>query len=101
MIAAANAIWSPASCCSTWVTDHFSQGVAASRLPGATPAFLNRIVDADVHSLTVHLAGTFTPTEEMRRDAQRAGALMGRLVERARCGAGERPGPLWPCPARP
>ncbi|MGW5262546.1 TetR/AcrR family transcriptional regulator [Microbispora sp. NPDC004025] len=49
----------------------------------ALTVFLGRIVDADVHSLTVHLAGTFTPTEEMRRDAQRAGALMDRLVERA------------------
>ncbi|KAB8182331.1 TetR family transcriptional regulator [Microbispora catharanthi] len=49
----------------------------------ALVVFLERIVDADVHSLTVHLAGTFTPTEEMGRDAQRAGEMMGRLVERA------------------
>ncbi len=49
----------------------------------ALVVFLERIVDADVHSLTVHLAGTFTPTEEMGRDARRAGEMMGRLVERA------------------
>ncbi|MEV7806063.1 TetR/AcrR family transcriptional regulator [Microbispora sp. NPDC088329] len=49
----------------------------------ALVVFLERIVDADVHSLTVHLAGTFTPTEEMGRDARRAAELMGRLVERA------------------
>src|SRR6185295_16892747 len=34
--------------------------------------FLQRVVDADVHSLTVHLAGTFTPTEEMHGDAVRS-----------------------------
>ncbi|MEV4540294.1 TetR/AcrR family transcriptional regulator [Micromonospora echinaurantiaca] len=45
--------------------------------------FLERVVDADVHSLTVHLAGTFTPTEEMGRDAQRANDLTVTLVERA------------------
>lgn len=49
----------------------------------ALTLFLGRIVDADVHSLTVHLAGTFTPTDEMRSDAQRAAVLMARLVERA------------------
>ncbi|MBP2705373.1 TetR/AcrR family transcriptional regulator [Microbispora sp. RL4-1S] len=45
--------------------------------------FLGRIVEADVHSLTVHLAGTFTSTPEMRQDAERAGALSASLVERA------------------
>ncbi|GIH67375.1 TetR/AcrR family transcriptional regulator [Microbispora siamensis] len=49
----------------------------------ALVVFLERIVDADVHSLTVHLAGTFTPTEEMGSDARRAAGLMDRLVERA------------------
>jgi AcrR family transcriptional regulator len=46
--------------------------------------FLRRVVDADVHSLTVHLAGTFAPTAEMHADAQRANALATGLVERAR-----------------
>src|SRR5258707_706780 len=32
--------------------------------------FLRGIVDADVHSLTVHLAGTFTSTPEMIADAR-------------------------------
>ncbi|WP_433536422.1 TetR/AcrR family transcriptional regulator [Micromonospora sp. CA-249363] len=49
----------------------------------AFAGFLSRVVDADVHSLTVHLAGTFTPTEEMGRDAVRAGELASTLVERA------------------
>jgi AcrR family transcriptional regulator len=46
--------------------------------------FLERVVLADVHSLTVHLAGTFTPTPEMDADAVRAGELAGELFERAR-----------------
>ncbi|HKT01210.1 MAG TPA: helix-turn-helix domain-containing protein [Rugosimonospora sp.] len=54
--------------------------------------FLQRVVDADVHSLTVHLAGTFTPTAGMRHDAQRAGVLTRDLVERARAGGRLRPG---------
>ncbi|WP_254896962.1 TetR/AcrR family transcriptional regulator [Amycolatopsis sp. Hca4] len=49
----------------------------------ALTKFLTRVVEADVHSLTVHLAGTFTPTPEMGRDAQRAGELTRKLVERA------------------
>ncbi|TYB37947.1 TetR/AcrR family transcriptional regulator [Micromonospora sp. AP08] len=50
----------------------------------AFAGFLARVVDADVHSLTVHLAGTFTPTEEMGRAAIRANELVEGLVERAR-----------------
>jgi AcrR family transcriptional regulator len=52
----------------------------------ALAGFLERVVVADVHSLTVHLAGTFTPTPEMRADAQRAGPLAAQLVERAHAG---------------
>ncbi|MEV6301853.1 helix-turn-helix domain-containing protein [Actinoplanes sp. NPDC051861] len=50
----------------------------------ALERFLTGVVEADVHSLTVHLAGTFTPTAEMRADAARANALAGALFERAR-----------------
>jgi AcrR family transcriptional regulator len=49
----------------------------------ALRGFLQAIVDADVHSLTVHLAGTFTPTAEMGRDAERANAMVERLFARA------------------
>src|ERR1700729_3565759 len=38
----------------------------------ALVGFLERVVDADVHSLTVHLAGTFTSTPEMTADAIRS-----------------------------
>ncbi|GIJ71132.1 TetR/AcrR family transcriptional regulator [Virgisporangium ochraceum] len=49
----------------------------------ALTTFLRAVVDADVHSLTVHLAGTFTSTPEMRADAQRSGVLVAELVRRA------------------
>jgi AcrR family transcriptional regulator len=49
----------------------------------AFETFLRGVVDADVHSLTVHLAGTFTPTEEMSADAVRAGELANALFHRA------------------
>jgi AcrR family transcriptional regulator len=45
--------------------------------------FLRRVVAADVHSLTVHLAGTFTPTAEMGEAANRANQLAAALVRRA------------------
>src|SRR3954447_19486610 len=47
-------------------------------------SFLRAVVDADVHSLTVHLAGTFTPTDEMEADAVRASELAEALFQRAR-----------------
>jgi AcrR family transcriptional regulator len=50
----------------------------------AFEAFLRGVVDADVHSLTVHLAGTFAPTPEMNDDAARANGLAIALFERAR-----------------
>ncbi|WP_346104950.1 TetR/AcrR family transcriptional regulator [Nonomuraea maheshkhaliensis] len=37
--------------------------------------YLRGIVEADSSSLTIKLAGTFTPTEELGRDAARASAL--------------------------
>jgi AcrR family transcriptional regulator len=46
--------------------------------------FMRRVVDADTHSLTLRLAGTFTPTEELYRDSQRAQELNVRLFERTR-----------------
>ena len=47
-------------------------------------AFLRRIVAADVHSLTVRLAGTFTPTAEMFADSVRSGELNEQLVARTK-----------------
>ncbi|WP_433600941.1 TetR/AcrR family transcriptional regulator [Nocardia sp. CA-135953] len=45
--------------------------------------FLERVVDADVHSLTVHLAGTFTPDESMLPDVTHSGEVTEELVRRA------------------
>ena len=56
----------------------------------AFAVFLRRIVEADVHSLTVRLAGTFIPTEEMFADAQRSGELNERLVARTKAYGGLR-----------
>ena len=56
----------------------------------AFATFLRRIVDADVHSLTVRLAGTFSPTEEMFDDARRSGELNERLVARTKASGGLR-----------
>jgi hypothetical protein len=57
----------------------------------AFATFLGRIVDADVHSLTVQLAGTFRPTEDMYADARRSGELNEELVARANASGGLRP----------
>jgi AcrR family transcriptional regulator len=74
-----------------------AEAAEAAVLAGEDPwtalaGFLERVVDADVHSLTVHLAGTFTPTEEMSADARRAGALTAELLEHARSGGRLRRG---------
>jgi AcrR family transcriptional regulator len=52
--------------------------------------FMGRVVDADTHSLTSRLAGTFTPTEELNRDAATAQQLNQRLFERARAAGAVR-----------
>ena len=48
----------------------------------AFAAFMRGVVEADTHSLTLRLAGTFTPTDDLYRDGERAHALTERLVER-------------------
>jgi AcrR family transcriptional regulator len=50
----------------------------------AFAGFMRRVVDADTHSLTSRLAGTFTPTEALGRDAATAQELNERLFERTR-----------------
>ncbi|WP_246576625.1 TetR/AcrR family transcriptional regulator [Actinospica durhamensis] len=45
--------------------------------------FLAGVVDADVHSLTVNLAGSFTPTPELHARATEATRLAGQLLDRA------------------
>ena len=53
--------------------------------------FMRRIVDADTHSLTLRLAGTFTPTEELYRNGRRAQELNVRLFERTKAAGAIRP----------
>ncbi|HMD93771.1 MAG TPA: TetR/AcrR family transcriptional regulator [Trebonia sp.] len=45
-------------------------------------SYMRRLVDADTSSMTVALAGTFTPTAEMFALAARGGQLLGELVDR-------------------
>lgn len=54
--------------------------------------FMRRAVDADTHSLTLRLAGTFTPTEELNREGERAHGLTQRLLERTGSAGVLRPG---------
>src|SRR5215204_5463425 len=52
--------------------------------------FMLRVVDADTHSLTLRLAGTFTPTEELQRAAATALDLNQRLLERTKAAGAVR-----------
>jgi AcrR family transcriptional regulator len=53
--------------------------------------FMRRIVDADTHSLALRLAGTFSPTEELNREAARAQELNMRLIEHIKAAGAIRP----------
>ncbi len=44
--------------------------------------FMRRCLDADTHSLTLRLAGTFTPTDELYREGEKAHGLTVRLLDR-------------------
>jgi AcrR family transcriptional regulator len=54
-------------------------------------AFLRRLVDADMHSLTLRLAGTFPSTEELYLKASRGHELHVELFERTRAAGAIRP----------
>ncbi|MDX6205774.1 MAG: hypothetical protein QOF39_1831 [Frankiales bacterium] len=72
--------------CSDGLDRFIAEAEAAAALKDGWAAladFLRRVVAADVHSLTVHLAGTFTPTPEMGEAANRANSLAAALVRRA------------------
>ena len=53
--------------------------------------FVRNIVDADTASLTLKLAGTFTPTEELATDALRSQELNLKLVKRTKAAGDLRP----------
>ena len=50
----------------------------------AFAGFMRACVDADTNSLTTRLAGTFTPTDELYREAGRAQGLLTALFDRTR-----------------
>lgn len=54
-------------------------------------AYVRRVVDADTHSLTINLAGTFTPTEQLFRLAGRADELNRQLVDKLHAAGVLRP----------
>jgi AcrR family transcriptional regulator len=56
----------------------------------AFAAFMGRIVDAEVHAITINLAGTFRPTDDLLRDAAHAAELNERLVARTKAHGGLR-----------
>jgi AcrR family transcriptional regulator len=53
--------------------------------------FMRHALDADTHSLTLHLAGTFTPTEEMWHEGDRASRLTVAFIERTKSAGALRP----------
>jgi AcrR family transcriptional regulator len=79
--------------CADGLRRYLAEAEAALQDPDgwrAFTGFLRRVVDADVHSLTVRLAGTFTSTPEMAADADRSATLTGELVTRAQAHGGLR-----------
>jgi AcrR family transcriptional regulator len=56
----------------------------------AFAAFMQRILDSDVLAITINLAGTFTPTDDLMADSTRAEDLNTRLVERTKAKGGLR-----------
>jgi AcrR family transcriptional regulator len=64
--------------------DEVERALASDLEPGeAYFEFLRRIVEADTHSLTVHLAGTFTPNERHIAKTDRMLELGNELFDRA------------------
>jgi AcrR family transcriptional regulator len=57
----------------------------------AFAAFMGRILDSEVHAITITLAGTFAPTDDLLADAARSAVLNAQIVERTRAAGGLRP----------
>jgi AcrR family transcriptional regulator len=58
----------------------------------AFSGFMQRLIEANTHALTIRVAGTFTPTKELHRLAEVAQDLNVRIFERARASGAIRPG---------
>ena len=57
----------------------------------AFAGFMRRAVDAETNALTLRLAGTFRPTEELTAEAERAQRLNDRLFRRTKAAGALRP----------
>lgn len=53
--------------------------------------YMREAMEADTHSLTLHLAGTFTPTAQLWQDGERAAQLNVELLERTKRAGALRP----------
>jgi AcrR family transcriptional regulator len=56
----------------------------------AFETFMTRVLDAGVHAITINLAGTFTPDDDLMAMSMRAAELNDRIVERAKADGGLR-----------
>lgn len=56
----------------------------------AFASFMRRILDSEVHAITISLAGTFVPTQDLLDDAARSAELNERIVERTKADGGLR-----------
>ena len=66
--------------------------LAETHEPGAAFAtFMREAVIADTHSLTLHLAGRFVPTEDLWRDGDRAAEMTAALLSRTQEAGALRP----------
>lgn len=66
--------------------------LADSQEPGtAFATFMREAVIADTHSLTLHLAGRFVPTEDLWRDGDRAAEMTAALLARTQEAGALRP----------
>jgi AcrR family transcriptional regulator len=80
-------------------TDGLERYVAAAEAALADPGdprsvfaeFMRRIVDAEPHLLTIRVAGTFEPSEELARQAEHGQRLTVELFERVQSAGAVRP----------
>lgn len=76
----------------TRYTELVEAALADTQDPSAAfVTFMREAVIADTHSLTLHLAGRFSPTEDLWRDGDRAAEMTATLLARAQAAGGLRP----------
>src|SRR5262249_44825737 len=74
--------------------DAVERGLADTGDPWeAFARFMAEVVDADLHAMTLRLAGAFEPTPELNRDGMRAGQLNAQLFARTQAAGAIRAAP--------